>query len=356
MGLNALVPALAVVCALADGSALDCAYEACARFREAIHSLDYTPPVDRGSLRRIAYYKTHKTASSTAGSVFFRYGKRYGLKFYKHHTHIIQIQNRPPQTADVILNHVSSYGIFERGVTFRDIYHFYKGDNPNASLVTVLRDPVSHYLSYYYYFIEPAQQHVTLQQYIQRKGVGNLLSREFALYNHKDVDEFLAEYGDKFAFILITNRFDESLVAMSLEFGWSLADITYLKLLDSHATHGSKRWDGKPIKSTPRIASLDSETLKKIENITQLDKRLYDFASKQLDSKIAAAGEAFDKTLKSFRVINQNLHEFCSCKYHTQNQKEFCAWYRMTDLQYEESVIHGHPIVHMDTLPKWWAL
>ena len=50
----------------------------------------------------------------------------------------------------------------------------------------------------------------------------------------------------------------------------SITDMTYLKLLDSHSKQGSKRWDGKPLKPTPRIPELDPKLVEKIKDLTKV--------------------------------------------------------------------------------------
>lgn len=49
----------------------------------------------------------------------------------------------------------------------------------------------------------------------------------------------------------------------------SLWDMTYTKLLDS-SKDGFKRWDGKPVKKTPKISELDPDLVQKIKDLTEV--------------------------------------------------------------------------------------
>lgn len=41
-----------------------------------------------------------------------------------------------------------------------------------------------------------------------------------------------------------------------------------VSLLDSHKASGSVRWDGRPVKPTPKISSLPPELVNKIRELT----------------------------------------------------------------------------------------
>jgi hypothetical protein len=61
-----------------------------------------------------------------------------------------------------------------------------------------------------------------------------------------------------------------------------------VKLLDSHSKAGSTRWDGKPIKPTPKLHQLPEAVVKDLRKITQV-RRIPVSGSMDL-SVVAAAG------------------------------------------------------------------
>lgn len=138
-------------------------------------------------------------------------------------------------------------------------------------LVTVLREPRQRMVSYFYYYIEPVSHAATLDRWLAKDAWQHTLAVEFGLYNESDLDGFMRDYADKFAFIALSDRMDDSMVAMALQFGWNLADVTYLRLLDSHTARGSTRFDGRPLKPTPALRDLPPATLAALTKITRLD-------------------------------------------------------------------------------------
>lgn len=57
--------------------------------------------------------------------------------------------------------------------------------------------------------------------------------------------------------IFLTERFDEGLMALRRLLGWSMIDMTYMKLIQTKA--GSKRWDGKPFVDRPSFEELPEQ-------------------------------------------------------------------------------------------------
>ena len=109
------------------------------------------------SLRRsIGFLKTHKTGSSTLASILYRYAARHGVTVFKPSGgHILNIAGMGPMRAEIVLHHISG-GPFLRldWASFRAGYfHILRGQR--AHLVTIVREPVEHYLSCFHFFWKP---------------------------------------------------------------------------------------------------------------------------------------------------------------------------------------------------------
>eukprot|EP00752_Nemacystus_decipiens_P007990 g7138.t1 len=96
----------------------------------------------------VAFVKTHKTASTTLAAIMYRYAVRHDLK-----------TKQSRQLVDIMHYHITPKGQY-RG-TWDEAAKYYRGimRHPDRiNFVTVLREPRSHLLSYYYYYIQPRNQ------------------------------------------------------------------------------------------------------------------------------------------------------------------------------------------------------
>ncbi|EDQ92449.1 uncharacterized protein MONBRDRAFT_22124 [Monosiga brevicollis MX1] len=290
--------------------------------------------------KRISYIKTHKTASSTLGSILFRLAGRYNLTVYKSPTHGLRLSyfNNRTIPADIALHHwagvIGHLGNFER---WREAHAWYQRVNPDADFVTILREPLSHYVSYFYFYNEPnGGPQNTLEAAVAAGRNRDILARDFAVITPADAQEFEARYWPDFRTVLLSDRMTESLVVLAAEWGWSLWDVAYVKLLDSHSSAGSKRWDGKPIKPTPRLKDLSPDLVQQISTLTELDQRLYQLAVEQLERKLHVLGtEVATLAADRLNAVNRALSQFCSCTDLGPPERAYCKWLALTDMQYE---------------------
>ncbi|CAN0014418.1 unnamed protein product [Ascophyllum nodosum] len=120
--------------------------------------------VTEQQLCNIAFVKTHKTASTTFAYILFRYARRHDLKlayFDNHHSAIplgeaVSQTNQGKGRVDIMHYHHSVFGQYDGTWKHADeAYRKIMRDPDNVKFVTVLREPRSHLLSYYYYFLQP---------------------------------------------------------------------------------------------------------------------------------------------------------------------------------------------------------
>lgn len=335
-----------------------CANTMVASLHNTLLQHSHSPPSSRPTTH-VAYFKTHKTGSTTLGSVVFRYSRRRGLSpiggisehVYSGWWSGVGSEVVPGQFS---LRHMSLGGIPARG--FARVHKFYDRYVSNMTLITVLREPKARLLSWYYFFVKPLPRSPTLGQWLASShSTGRTLSAEFGVYHAAEASRFLLEFGDKFDFLCVTDRFDDSLIAMALQLGWSMGDVLYLPLLDSHTAAGHHRWDGKPIQPTPKVSSLPTKIVDMLAAKTAIDQPLWDYANARLDAAIKKLGGRFDAAKAEFQLLQRQLATLCgNCSDRTQEHNDFCRWYQLIDVEYEAEMSTDTKPQHVSELVKWW--
>ncbi|CAM9464061.1 unnamed protein product [Phaeothamnion confervicola] len=217
----------------------------------------------------VAFIKTHKTASTTMTSILYRYGARHNKTIARFDVkgtsctlekaaEDVSLGKAP--RSDIFHYHYVWDGIFKGG-EFDYIEHKYRQimslDSP-MDFVSVLREPIRHYLSYYYFYYEPLK-HVQIEEYLKNtaKLLRNPLCAEFGIYGPRQLDRFIKNDLPKFTLMMLTEKFDEGVVLLAHMFGWDLIDVTYSSMLENK--EGAVRWDGKPLRKAPKFEELSSE-------------------------------------------------------------------------------------------------
>ncbi|CAN0110303.1 unnamed protein product [Discosporangium mesarthrocarpum] len=180
-----------------------------------------------------------------------------------------------------------------------------------VNYVTVLREPIAHYLSYYYYFMQPLNG-MSIQQYLgsntHNKLLYNPLAAEFGIENMAQMNYFIRHELPLFKMVILTERFDEGLALLQRMLGWDPIDITYCKMLQTKK--GERRWDGKPLENVPKASDLPETILMQIKARTQLDMRLYQ-AGILLHRKYKLQfGPGFDEHYNGFQTIQRVMHSY----------------------------------------------
>eukprot|EP00904_Undaria_pinnatifida_P012460 jgi/Undpi1/8344/HiC_scaffold_25.g10812.m2 len=267
-----------------------------ASIRDYLNSLVETSAAARNQLSNIAFVKTHKTGSTSMAAILYRYALRHGQK----------IKKNKYERVDIMHYHISPRGQFNG--KWSEAHEHYRGimrDPDSVNFITVMREPRSHFLSVYYYYLQPINK-LSLEEFLSKQprnpGQFNLLrnplSAEFGAKTLTQVEHLIAHALPSFKLIFLTDRFDEGLMILRRILGWSMIDMTYITLNETKA--GSRRWDGKPFVDTPSFDDLPEKVQNKIDALTTLDQRLY-----------TAAKEEYAKRLQSMSgVIQADLEEF----------------------------------------------
>ena len=235
-------------------------------------------------VKNIAFLKTHKTGSTTLASILYRYAARHHARMYlkglgtvlptfeiSNHLRMLSDKEKAstieeahddlddPPIHEIVLNsgnntknnsNASSASFCPPGfpevvydmslqhtsalrplhVPFRDLVKFYNSIIPDANIISIIREPISHAISYACYFYAPK----TLEEFervVEFNLTQSSMSWDFGVWNITRAYDFLANDSNLFAFMCLTEEFDECLIMMRRLFNWDLLDITYLRLL-----------------------------------------------------------------------------------------------------------------------------
>ncbi|KAI8803460.1 galactose-3-O-sulfotransferase-domain-containing protein [Cladochytrium replicatum] len=301
------------------------------------------PPIPHSQTwppQRYIFIKTHKTGSTTLGSIFFRYGVSHRLKIFIPGRHYAdQMDFEPPKLTSNLASHIflSHFGPMNRS-WFREhpvqlnvayMMQMYRRAVPGGMGITILRDPHARFLSHYQYLIRPSHPQLSLSDYARTRkvfsapGVGswsqnwNRQCQELGIRTVEDLNRFLAVEKDKyFALILVTELFDESLVLMRRMLGWEREDILYVKMLDSCAD--GHRWDNKAVECSKTFAKMVltepgyEETRDLVARANRLDMMLYKAVRIELEMKLAAQGADFWEEVRELKDKIKALKRQCA--------------------------------------------
>ncbi|CAM9149828.1 unnamed protein product [Ectocarpus sp. 4 AP-2014] len=255
-----------------------------------------------GQLSNIAFIKTHKTASTTFAFLLYRYARRHNVKLahFDGHNSAIPLREAVQQTegrqgkgrCDIMHYHVSAFGQFEG--SWRQAEQAYRRILRNTkavNFVTVVREPRSHLLSYYYYFLQPQTQKSIGEFLTQAKHprdpihrrLFNPLSAEFGVKKQQDLRYVLEKALPNAKMILLTEEFDEGLMVLRRLLRWEMVDMTYVSVFKT--TAGARRYDGKPLVNSPRFEDLPVQVQQIIDQHTELDRVLYNAAKLEYEKR-----------------------------------------------------------------------
>ena len=288
---------------------------------------------------RIAFLKTHKTGSSTFSSILNRFTDYQGtdvaiprndVRFnwpapFSHQ--YVQLSRLRTGKADMlnlhsVLNYPELRKVMKSG--FR--------------LVTILREPVSQFRSMFYYLglpkhygltnytdpvaefmKEPYKYHhfkpylkVGREMYFEENLIrnGNLYDLDFAHFKktggggrdgriERGLKDFIKFLENAFHLVLITEKYDESLLLLKKLMCWQFMDIVYAK---KHVNPNLQN----------NSSALTNQTAESIRAWNRDDRLLYQHFSKRLDRIISTQDqEQFNNDLYNFRKLNNLVLKYC---------------------------------------------
>lgn len=125
----------------------------------------------------------------------FRFGARNRLVLYKSPSHDLRTTyfNKKTIPADIVLYHYAGIATrLQRIAQWEEAYRWYNTVVPNGAFITILREPLSHYISYFYFYDEPDRNAPSsLEEAVDKRRNKDILMRDFAVLTRQELDKFM---------------------------------------------------------------------------------------------------------------------------------------------------------------------
>jgi hypothetical protein len=185
----------------------------------------------------VAFFKTHKTGSTTLASVLYRYSARHRLSILNLTNGSVIPSSLWPVyrmrlkagTSNMVFKHLSGRGD-NLTVPLSTVFDFYSFVIKEPAILSILRDPISQTLSWICFYLLP-EDIAGVEQMIE-KIPSNIQCAEFGIKTPQQLDSFLANELNVFKLMCVSERFDECMVMMRRKLNWDMLDITYLRVND----------------------------------------------------------------------------------------------------------------------------
>ena len=289
------------------------------------------------SHNQLVFIKTHKTGSSTLRLIIDMYGYYRNLSF--------MLNKRNHRNGHIRYLRISQKGLLPpinvskgdykryRNYDMLSVHFQYQRNLLNTVMknssryVTILREPVSHFISAFVFFreaetvgikgptvtskIEQWMQRPTHSRFLYNNQMLDLGIKTEDFDNAQKVDSHVERLSREFDLVLLMEYFDESLLLLRKMMCWSYEDILYLKQNVQQTTT-----DGK----VKRKAELSLVLQDKIRRHNAADVQLYNHFNATFWSKVEQYGPTFRVDLENF---HQRLDKvFATCVGGTTLQKQ----------------------------------
>ena len=292
------------------------------------------PQPESGSFESIAMFRTHKTGSTTLLGAISRALVRRGQIMFKEHVlntltpaslaWAYALRNSTAPRYHACPWHVTHRLVETAGLGC--IFGMYRQLLPRPLIITVVRDPASHFASWYYAFVFP-QTRQPLDDVADLTRFANPQARDFGLAGAASVDwhAVLAP----FHVVCVFERLDECLALVTLRLGWSVLDATFIQLRDSLSFDAAARlrcsYHTRVASETEAVGPLDADTRSRIAAVTNHDRALHTAALARFDEAVAAT--PVPQLVLYMRHVNDALRHMCA----RHARHALCLWYRLED-------------------------
>lgn len=289
---------------------------------------------DDPQLSNLAFFKTHKTGSTTLSSIFYRYGIRHDLKvayYPRKHMVALPIEEAFPMIleecdgrVDIMHLHIGTSTEFH--MPWREAAEHFKTimrDPDHINFVTLFREPRSHFLSYYYFFLFTPLGHKPVEEFLlETHGADdrhwdelhNPSAGELGITTRQQLEDFVENDLPNFKLVMLTDRFDEGLMVLRNLFGWRLIDMSYEVLNQTSETNKVTRKSpngrGTAKDHIPTFDELSLQAQNKIDELTSLDRALYEAGQAHYQKKLAPLAPQVEADLADFDSVQQLVHQY----------------------------------------------
>lgn len=264
-------------------------------------------------LTHVGFLKVHKAGSTTMQNMFFRFGLKHRLRV------VLPTEGNylAPEKELVVPDKSTHFDIIACHTVYDRQYFDSLLPEDNVK-IAIVREPFERTVSaaYYYrdvfsvkYLSQIPQEHFikNLVNYPDRYETSffsrtrNSMAEDFGFSSYVKqndrqlLEQYLQKLESEFSFVLVTERFDESLVLMRRLLRWSLADIVYLPS-NAHAH---------------KIANLTDEEFQKFRSTSFMDYAIYEFFVHKFERIVKEAGKDLQNEVKFFKTVIQRVKRFC---------------------------------------------
>ncbi|CAB9503581.1 expressed unknown protein [Seminavis robusta] len=271
------------------------------------------------------FVKTHKTGSSTCAGIHLRIARNMAARKFGSAT---EGEGRPGPMCQSQFHHAPARAMK------------YSGRSKEGSFLwTVVREPTQRAISDFFHFgvtgrsLEPTAK--ALKQYLveNRKVTEDYYLKMLqvpedrrntkkSVWTKKRLDTIPAAATmariqaviNDYDFIGITERMDESIVALQMILGLPTADVLFLSA-KSNGGYDAGGWNNTCLRIHPKNLTPDMEAFLQSplwESYVKWDRLLYDAANQSLDKTIHTLGrEEFEKKLAQFREAQDIVNRRC---------------------------------------------
>jgi len=247
-------------------------------------------------VKKVAYLKTHKCASTTVQNILLRFALENELNVvlpasgnYLGRDRKYQrfmIGNTPWERAGLEYNIFCLHTIWNQDEVNKTL-------GEGAVYITMLRDPIDVFESLWNYAAMHTFYHMSLEKFARSPKKGLLSQRAFGILGRNQmlhdmglteksmdnielVDRKIEQVDQGFDLVLIAERFQESIVLMKDELCWDVSDVVNLKL-NARQEH--------------RKSSLSDEARQALEEYLEADYRLYNHFKNKFNKRMIEYGE-----------------------------------------------------------------
>lgn len=263
------------------------------------------------SPRPVTFLKTHKTASTSLTNIILRYAEKNNFLVGLPPTRKWELGGYPAKfKPDLVDPQPSTQGFEVLAHHFRWSDEVEKVISKNAAKITVLRDPVKNFESGFGFFRDYpwpqwlGEKNRKVEDFLDNAEqmydkntpwhfrAKNYMAFDLGLDYERDDDQYIKEaiqtIESRFDLVLITDRFEESVILLKDMLCMKFDDITSLKL---------------KVRRNGDRTSLDAKHEAAIRKWNKLDSALYDHFLTKLNDKIIKYGE--EKMLEDLKTLQE---------------------------------------------------
>ncbi|KAK6177217.1 hypothetical protein SNE40_015361 [Patella caerulea] len=301
-----------------------------------------TAPFPVNEVRHVAFLKVHKASSSTVLNIIYRFGFQRSLTFVLPRkgnyldngvSSIAKRKVLPPslnKTYDMLCNHV----IFNKSI----FGHYMPRD---TVYIAIVRDPYERFRSAYHYYrtvysmgylkhgptgADHFEQFIANQDIYEPTNphysyTNNRMAVDFGFptkyfKNSTKMLEYVHDLDLTLDLVMITERFDESMILLRRMLNWSFKDILYIKQ--------------NSLKNKPKN-NINSTLMDKVKKFSELDYILYDYFYEKFDKRVKQQASNFSNEVSVFISIREQVARFCL----TATSNETYLW--LADTEWSEA-------------------